>query len=199
MSRTFRKINERDLREILRLALAEFKRFLRISSGKYQAYGHRLIAVCLAQGAAQHFVDMQHLSRFDADVVVSKRESREKGLRVLRSGRVISGVKDIDVWFFFRDYKTVRIPVMRHCRKSVLAPLGLFGNCRFDFIKKTIPDHVVRATQRPSSNSLVRMYLLLTIHGGKYLSKKSLIGLYPRTIFGKPLWAVRRFTASAGK
>ena len=202
MPRTFRKLGESDLRGILSLALEELKRFLNASGkppGKYRVYGDRLVAVCLAQGAAQHYVDMQHLSKFDADVGVSEREIKKNGLRVLRSGRVMSGVKDIDVFFFFRGHKAVRIPVMRHCRKSELAPLGQFGTRTFNFMKKAIPHHVVQATQRPSSTSLVRTYLQLTVQGRKYLSQKSLVGLYPPAIFGKPLWAVRRFTANALK
>lgn len=66
------QLNEKDLKRFLKLAQDELHRFYSISNGKYAVYRDRLTAVCLCQGAAQHFRDDSF------------------------------GVKDIDVFFFFR-------------------------------------------------------------------------------------------------
>lgn len=56
--RLYIKLGVDDLREMKDYGLNELDRFLHeIASGKYRAYESRLIAICLCQGAAQHFVD----------------------------------------------------------------------------------------------------------------------------------------------
>jgi hypothetical protein len=40
----------------------------------------------------------------------------------------------------------------------------------------------------------VKSYLQHTDHGKNYLSKKSVVGLCPDTIFALPLWRTRRLT-----
>ena len=82
MGRTFRKLKEGELRRVLELALIEFERFLTAAGnpvGKYRYYRDRLICICLAQGAAQHFIDIRNINRFDAEVEVSRKKSRKRG------------------------------------------------------------------------------------------------------------------------
>ncbi|CAA9465829.1 MAG: hypothetical protein AVDCRST_MAG05-38 [uncultured Rubrobacteraceae bacterium] len=102
-TRTFRRPRPDDLREVRRLALSEMERFLYAAGsppGKYSLYADRLVAICLAQGAAQHLVDLDAASAHDNEVRVDETGVRDKGLRVLPDGRVLSGVKDLDVVFF---------------------------------------------------------------------------------------------------
>ena len=54
-TRTFRPLGRDDMREVRRLAFEELDRFLFAAGsppGKYARYADRLVAICLAQGAA---------------------------------------------------------------------------------------------------------------------------------------------------
>ena len=112
-TRTFRRPRPDDLREVRRLALSEMERFLYAAGsppGKYSLYADRLVAICLAQGAAQHLVDLDAAGAYDNEVRVDESEVRDKGLRVLPDGRVLSGVKDLDVVFFFPGGRPAAAP-----------------------------------------------------------------------------------------
>lgn len=146
--RTFDPVTGEDLREIAWLSLQKMNRFTTRAGhprGKYAPYLERLIGICLCQGAAQHHVDVQDSNGFDSEVFVSADEIREKGLRVLPTGQVVSGVKDVDVVFFFEHYAPISIPLVRHCRKSVYADLPKLRKRRIDFMKKTVPIEVIES------------------------------------------------------
>ncbi|PYU90386.1 MAG: hypothetical protein DMG25_17250, partial [Acidobacteria bacterium] len=57
--RDYRALSEQDLQELLDPSDKELRRFLKTGNGKYAVYQERLIAVCLCQGAAKHFLDQQ--------------------------------------------------------------------------------------------------------------------------------------------
>jgi hypothetical protein len=202
MGRTFTALEKKHLRKIRSLALLELERFLTEAGsppGKYRRYRNRLICIVLAQGAAQHFVDSIRENKFDADVTVSRRKITEKGFRVLRSGRVIGGVKDIDVFFFFRSDARVPIPYRLHCKKTTVARLDGFGERSFDFMKKGLPKAVAGDGHAKSFSSLIQEYLRCTKHGRNYLRRKSIVGLFPNIIFGTQLWRVRRIAESGSE
>jgi hypothetical protein len=188
-----------DLEEIRRLSLTELDRFLNLAGnppGKYLRYGERLIAICLAQGAAQHFIDTRVGQDFDREVAVGPQEVLEKGLRVLSNGQVISGVKDIDVWFFFQQLPGCPIASMRHCRKYISNSVGKLGERSIDFMKKGISADLV---EHGDARGTVRAYLRGTEHGRRYLSKKSIVGLYPDAVFAEPFWRVKRIAESGSR
>ena len=163
--------------------------------GKYSRYADRLIAICLAQGTAQHLVDhLNDSSAFDNEVFVSQTEIRDKGFRVLPNGRVIYGIKDIDVFFFFREDENLPLPNNRHLRKSVVADLRALGERRLDFMKKGISESILVKATGGHTHELARAYLRESLHGRRYLSKKSLIGLYPETVFCLPIWRTKHST-----
>jgi hypothetical protein len=147
-----------------------------------------LIAICLGQGAAQHFVDLQDLSVFDNEVLVSPEKIAAKGHNVLPSGQVISGIKDIDIWFFFEHDDAIPIPNIRHCRKSVTTHFRNIGERRLDFMKKGVSETLSRQITSPNPKVIVRSYLQSTEHGQRYLSRKSLVGLYPVSVFEHLFW-----------
>ncbi|PYV23749.1 MAG: hypothetical protein DMG27_14845 [Acidobacteria bacterium] len=95
--RDYRALSEQDLQELLDPSDKELRRFLKTGNGKYAVYQERLIAVCLCQGAAKHFLDQQ------------------------------TGVKDIDIWFFFEEHDLVRISNFRNARKSLVLALPRFA------------------------------------------------------------------------
>jgi hypothetical protein len=200
MERTFQVLSYDDLEEFRASSLIELDRFLAQAGnppGKFRCYESRLIAICLAQGAAQHFVDLKGQNVFDNEVFVSAEEIAEKGFKVLPDGQVINGVKDIDVWFFFESDLLVRIPNRQHCRKSTTTLLSAFGERRFDFMKKGISETILGRITDRNPKTIVRTYLQGTEHGRNYLSKKSLIGLYPDSCFGYLFWATKRFRSTS--
>ena len=193
MNRIFRELSSNDLAEIREYALAELKRFLTDAgtpSGKYGRYENRLIAICLGQGAAQHFVDRQELSAFDNEVKVGKEKINEKGHKIDSNGKVISGIKDIDVWFFFEQDDDLKIPD-RYRIKSIQKDFENLGKRRIDFLRKGL-------IRKGSSRETVRSYLRGNNRGGNawwYLAQKSLIGLEPASLFEEILWATKRLQA----
>ncbi|HZP35852.1 MAG TPA: hypothetical protein VFE48_05075 [Methylomirabilota bacterium] len=121
--RAFESLSEADLQELRSFADVELHRFTKevgYPSRKYSTYADRLLAICLVQGAAQHFVDTRPELAVDHSVTVDQAEIDEKGYRVTDDGRVISGVKDIDVVLFFRADPNVPIPSRNHCMKSTV-------------------------------------------------------------------------------
>ena len=181
------------------LALLELDRFLFSAGsppGKYARYKDRLIAICLAQGAAQHLVDLEVTDAYDNEVSVDETEVRKKGFRVLSDGRVVSGIKDVDVIFFFREDMRLPLPTNRHLRKSVVADLPILGRRRLDLMKKGVPEDMLAQEGDDHPRDVVRTYLRRSRHGLRYLSLKSMIGLHPEAIFCEPLWRTRRWVGA---
>jgi hypothetical protein len=198
--RVFSDITKVDLGEIRDHAIREFDRFLtRAGSprGKFGGYRNRLLFMCLAQGAAQHFVDCNPRIRVDQQIELTPEFVRSKGYKVSADGKVVTGVKDIDVFMFFAADPNCPIPVRKHCRKSTVINLRRFGTRRFDFMKKGIQVQPMRSKERQNAARVLRRYLESTAHGRDHLAKESVIGLHPKQYFGDILWAVRRLTAAA--
>ena len=194
MNRTFQRLSSNDLEKIREYALEELERFLTYAGdhqGKYHRYENRLIAICLGQGAAQHFVDLQELSAFDNEVKVGKEKINEKGHKIDSNGKVISGIKDIDVWFFFEQDDDLKIPDIKNCRNSIQKDFGNLGVRSIDFLKKGI-------IRKDSPTETVRSYLKGNNRSGntwRYLAQKSLVGLEPASLFEEILWATKRLQA----
>ena len=144
-------------------------------------------------------MDLQDLSVFDNEVGVSPEKIAAKDHKVLPNGQVISGIKDIDVWFFFEHDDAVPIPNVRHCRKSVTTRLRNLDERRLDFMKKGGTETLISQVTSPNPKATVRSYLQGTMHGWCYLSRKSLVGLYPVSVFEHLFWATRRFTSTSSR
>jgi len=192
MARDYIKLTRSDLREIRDYALEELDRFLyRAGSpaGKFRAYRSRLIAICLCQGAAQHYAQCTGIpSR--RQIIVRRSTIREKRYR-LEQGRVLAGLKDIDVWFFFKALQRIIIPDIRNCRKHSVRSFTRLGQRELDFMKKAIKKPIRAKAKGNRPADIVRSYLE---HGGtkssKCLSKSSIIGLYPKSLFGRLIWNI---------
>jgi hypothetical protein len=108
--RTFTDITVEDLREMRGYALEELQRFLGLEDGRYEAYRERLVAICLCQGAAQHYL---HKSR---------------------------GVRNLDIWLFFRGaVDGERLPPLPNAPKAITAALTNLPEVRIDFMSAIIP------------------------------------------------------------
>jgi hypothetical protein len=189
LDRTFAPLELGDLRNLCPHAAEETRRFCdHVALGKYSRYHDRLLAVVVVQGAAQHFVDTRPELKADHHIEVDRKTIEEKGQIVTDDGRVISGVKDLDIAILFDAIPDVPIPPRNHCLKAVWVTLPGLGERKLDLMKKS----VVTIGAKDSAG-IVRSYLQNTPHGTKFLSKKSVLGLYPEPIFGQPLWVSRRW------
>lgn len=137
-------------------SLKELERFLCIGAGKYAVYRERLIAICLCQNVARNYIAGD------------------------------ARLNDLDVWFFFREHDTVKLPNFRNLRKSHDGMFPVLGTKRIDFMKKTIPLGLVVGgdISRTIHNFMSKRGTL----NSEMLRTKPVIGLYPDTIFGVVLW-----------
>lgn len=160
--RTYEKLGVSDLQEMKCHALKELSRFyVKVGkpAGKYKVYKHKLIAICLCQGAAQHFVNGT------------------------------TGIKDLDIWFFFKEDANVKIPDIKNMRYSVDKLLKNLGVKRIDFLKKSIKASVLSNSKTQQPQDLLRAYLQhANTTTSKELAKKPVVGLYPEKIFGVIIW-----------
>jgi len=160
--RTYEKLGRNDLQEMRHYALKELNRFYHQVGeppGKYKVYMGKLIAICLCQGAAQHFVDGK------------------------------TGIKDLDIWFFFKEDENVKIPDIKNMRYSVHVSLKNIGEKRIDYLKKSVERDVIDVSESKKPEDILRSYLQnANTHTSKELAKKSIVGLYPDKIFGKIIW-----------
>ena len=92
--RSWEKIEQHHLRRLAEIAIGDLEDFFQRYPGHGGRYRDLLMLICLCQGAAGHFV---HRDR---------------------------GVKDFDVWAFFRKHPEKPFPARRHAK-------GDFGPSRF--------------------------------------------------------------------
>ncbi len=84
--RLYRLLAKEDLDFLLVMGLQEHERFFHRNPRLRDAYHDNLIAICLCQGAALHYLDPR------------------------------VGVKDFDVWHFYAENERVPFPYRAHCR-----------------------------------------------------------------------------------
>ena len=119
--RTYEILTADDFKEMRNYALEELERFFQISHSKYQVYQNKLIAICLGQGAAKHYIDKK------------------------------TGIEDIDIWFFFEEDDNVKIPHRRNMRKQTRKPFTKLGTKPIDFLKKMIPRNCIVKGNKPGT------------------------------------------------
>ncbi len=187
--------------EILKhVALDELKRFLNEAGnpkGKYSVYRNRLVAICLCQGSAQYFFELWLMGKQSEDKVleVNRKEIEEKSLKVREINKIVlSGIKDIDIWFFFEEHPEIKIPHIRNMRKSIILEIPGLGRRRIDFMKKMIAKSILKNST--SVEEIIRKYLAIETNSAKFLSEKSIIGLYPEKLFAKSVWKVKRIISN---
>jgi len=124
-------------------------------------YVDRLIMLALCQGAAQHYVD----------------------------GR--NGVKDLDVWAFFRSGLKKPFPYRAHWRAD-FGPSHLgrhpddrgYNGRRVDILGRSI-----LAERKTDDEGAICAWLHSGSKSAKYLVKRPVIGLFPKKYFGKLVWS----------
>jgi hypothetical protein len=139
------RLNAANTRDIVSYSFSELDRSLKAAGtppGKYSRYAGGLIGMCLMQGATKHVVDLSGSNTFDNEVCIRQTEIHDKGFRVRPDGRVISGIKDIDV-IFFREEGCLPLPKNQRLSKSLVANFQALGERRIDFMSKGISEDIL--------------------------------------------------------
>lgn len=202
MARIHQPLKESHLRIIKDAALKELDRFyteVGASPGKYSVYKDKLIGIFLCQGSAQHYVDISlpKPEVYDKEVFLSEDdvfelEDKSEGVKFDDKGNVLSGIQDIDVWFLFYNDPEIDIPHRGNCKKEEEVSLDI-GDIRVDFMKKTIGKEISKSAVGKDIPTLVKAYLTdAYTDTSYYLGQKSIIGLYPESIFSKPIYLCSR-------
>ena len=156
-ARCYEKLTTDDLRVIRDSALPELERFLTTKEGKYGVYRDRLLGMCLCMDGAKHYQDGA------------------------------TGFKHLDVFFFFREHPSCKIPHQYNMRKSIVASAGNSGQKPFDLMKKQIPERYV-VSEEPAES--IRNYLKDSQTAvARMLAKQPVIGLYPHGMLWTVIWS----------
>jgi len=134
---------------------------------RYEPYENSLILMALCQGAALHFIDGKE------------------------------GVKDFDVWSFFAEVPSIKLPYRR--RKQIDSGLEKFGVNPDDFRKgyksrhidlfmRTIEAHVVKDKRRDPRGCITEYLRAVKTKTARSLAEKAVVGLYPDRILGEILY-----------
>ena len=134
---------------------------------RYEPYKNSLILIALCQGAALHFIDGKE------------------------------GVKDFDVWSFFAENPSVKLPYRR--KKQVDSGLHKFGvhpddvkkgyNGRHvDLFMRGIKPDIVNHEKRDPKGCINGYLKMAKTETARFLAEKAVVGLYPDTILGEILY-----------
>ncbi len=155
------RITKIDLRRLATLALEYFDDLFERRPYPSGRFRGRLLLVALCQGAALHYVDGRH------------------------------GVKDFDVWGFFKALPNVSFPPRGHGRRD-------FGPSRFgrhpdDHYEGRHVDILGRSIDvglREDPIEAVRRWLANGLRGSSawHLAQRPVIAIYPEPILGRQLW-----------
>ena len=165
-TRSFQKIDLNDLNHLADIARAKLETVFKRRPRLHRLYENRLIALCLCQGAAEHYVHPR--------------------------SKLSRGVNDFDVWAFFA--LTRRTPFWN--RRSSPADFGpskfrrssrdlsRYVGRRIDIFWRAIP-----TTPDPNPLEAIRCWLSTGRRASaRHLSKKSVVVIWPKKQAGKILW-----------
>ena len=158
--RSWATIEPHHLRRLAGIAISDLEDFFRRSRETGNLYRDRLILICLCQGAAGHFV---HRDR---------------------------GVKDFDVWAFFREHPKRPFPYRRHGRRD-------FGPSRFgrhpgdehrrgrgvDLFGRSIP-----CRDGQDRYDCVREWICGRGNSSREIAKSAVVVIHPEEEVGSIVW-----------
>ncbi len=194
--RTYEIIKRENIEQFISLSFSELERLYEtVAEGKYEVFRNKLIAICLCQGVAQHIVESGFKGEYNDIIHVEKDEIEEKGFVTTSSGKVLSGIRDIDIWFFFEESEKVKMPHIRNMLKSIDMDLLGLGNRKIDFLKKAVGKRIDGFTIELPKESVIKYITTKGTSTANHLKRKSVVGLYPKAIEGEVLWSVKRIKA----
>ena len=160
-TRSLEKITLSDLQRLAAIARVDREDLFRRKPYLGKLYADRLICVTLCQGAALHYIDRKN------------------------------GVKDFDVWTFFREHTKQPFPYRRNIpydfgdsKFGISSDKPGFVGRRVDLIGRSIP---CKEGQDPIE--IIQNYLLSSSNKSpRLLAKKAVIILEPAEFLGKIAW-----------
>ncbi|MFC1578975.1 hypothetical protein ACFL3Y_01140 [Pseudomonadota bacterium] len=161
MKRSFEKLNKRDLRKLLRLALHDINSFFE-RNPRYRRYQGTEKLVALCQGAALHYVDGRNgIKDFDVWFFYP-----DKGVRLpyRRRGVVDFGPSRFGKQAGNAGYQGRSIDVLFRSDRA--------------FNRRNARSGIVEYLSHPKSDT------------PRLLAKKAVVGLYPEPVFGEIMWPV---------
>lgn len=170
--RSMKPITKSDLRRLGEIAIGDLESLFRRLPHIGRLYRHRLFAVALCQGAALHFLDGKN------------------------------GVKDFDVWSFFRAHPARPFPYRRNASAD-------FGNSKFGtsrnwehFVGRRVD--LLGRSLKISSHDLpvdaLRGYLSSSkTTSARKLAQKAMVLVYPRAQLGTVVWTPNENRGSLGR
>lgn len=169
-TRSMKRILIQDLRQLLRLAFTERKRFFE-ANPRYKASKNSLLCIALCQGAAKHYVDHKNGVK-DFDIWYFYTRSRSKS-HLSRLGR----------------YGIVRDSKMKKFGKNTDYPQ--FIGRKVDLMIRELDAKLVDACGG-DARACISAYLYAgKTQSARELAKKAVVGLYPEKTFGQILWATK--------
>jgi len=152
-------LTTKNLAALRELALIEREAFFSRNPHLTRPYKGRLLAIALCQGAAQHFVDK------------------------------IKGVKDFDIWYFYRQHPKITYPY--RALKTSEIQLPNFGIRHVDLMGRAVDLEIVHRHSEDAAEC-IREYLYQgRTQTARLLAEQAVVGLYPPTIFRKIIWSER--------
>jgi hypothetical protein len=159
--RSFEPITKRDLRRLGAIALGDLDSLFKRYPHTGRFYKNRLFAIALCQGAALHYVDGSN------------------------------GVKDFDVWSFFRAHRSRPFPYRRNASADFGDPKFGKSPGRSDYVGRCI-DLLGRSLDFPGSQSpevALREYLSTgSTATARALAQKAVVLIYPPEFLGRVVW-----------
>jgi len=159
--RSYELLTRRDLKRLGEIAAEDRADLFRRKPETGRLYADRLIAVALCQGGALHYLDGEN------------------------------GIKDLDVWSFFRPNPERQFPFRRRAQLDFGDPkFGTsedkprFVGCRVDHIGRAIPD-----TDYSDPVAVLRRYLRArSTDSANCLAEKAMILIEPAHLLGTVVW-----------
>jgi hypothetical protein len=164
--RSYERIEKEDLEKLLRFAIEDRNDFFSRHPLWKKQYANRVICIALCQGAAQHYVDGKN------------------------------GVKDFDVWTFYAEHPDRQFyPRRMVSRDFGISKFGCYPSDVGKFEGRCV-DLIGRSIKcRPKADPIkaLRDYLSQPkTKSARLLSKKSAVMLFPKNLFGKVVWPMKK-------
>ena len=157
------RITRADLHRLATLALGYFDDLFKRRPSPSGRFRGRLLVLALCQGAALHYVDRLH------------------------------GVKDFDVWGFFRSLPNLSFPYRGVHGRLDFGPsrFGRPHDERYEGRRVDVLGRAIDVQQGEAAVEAVRRWLANGPRGSSawYLAKRPVIAIYPEALLGQKIWS----------
>lgn len=161
MSRSYEPLTDKDLKRLGQIAKFDREDLFKRKPQISRLYKDRLFAVALCQGGALHYLDGKN------------------------------GIKDFDVWSFFKSNKERPFPYRRRAKLDFGDPKFGHSEDAPSFVGRRV-DHIGRSISNTAYSDpikVLRRYLRKQeTESAKCLAKKAVILIEPAYLFGTIVW-----------